>query len=566
MEPLLRNIEANAAIEPIYSVELDSELPKVYAYADDVSSVIRNSPGGTQALFNEYERLTRKSGLELNADKTEILRITSLPNERTTITISYLGEEHEIETCNKTKINGLILQQDEKRMKKENLQAAIERMQATFKKWTRRSLSTLGKILLVKTYGISQIIYLLQSLTVDDVDVKQINAVLYKFIWNRNYMAPKAPERLKREIVNKPIALGGLGMLNVTELDESLKLKALGRLFESSHPFLVVIRNKINLNEFFYPECSVTYDGVTTAGINLLRKDRQELIHREDLEGNKTMLGLLKELRIKRVVIKGKENSLLVFNLRIRGCWKVGHLNETQINSLKPVMDKKLHDRLRKVVLSRYNGQLADLSHCYFVNNAFKALTKLSSKEIRTSRMNKEPICVYKVGLILSPNESINWANRVRKLTSTKLKDTMLRIAHGEIYTKEKLHRFGLVDSEICPRCDQVETLAHKFFKCEYVKEIWKCVLATTNKLRINPIDINSLDYDVPDSFLASNLDNNQAIMTLQAEILKRILSLSDTQDYLIHPKMLVRLATNHLIKRERKDLLRDQLKALLSD
>ena len=75
MEPLLRNIDENQNIEQLDSVALESSLPKSYAYADDVNVVLKNNPNGLQEIFNEYGRLTRASGLELNADKTEIMQL-----------------------------------------------------------------------------------------------------------------------------------------------------------------------------------------------------------------------------------------------------------------------------------------------------------------------------------------------------------------------------------------------------------------------------------------------------------------------------------------------------------
>ena len=71
MEPLLKNIKSNPDIEVIKTTLLNCELPKVYAYADDVNCIMRDSHPSLNALFKEYERLTKQSGLELNAEKTE---------------------------------------------------------------------------------------------------------------------------------------------------------------------------------------------------------------------------------------------------------------------------------------------------------------------------------------------------------------------------------------------------------------------------------------------------------------------------------------------------------------
>ena len=42
MEPLLCNIEANNRIKPVRSTLAGCELPKIYAYADDVNALILN--------------------------------------------------------------------------------------------------------------------------------------------------------------------------------------------------------------------------------------------------------------------------------------------------------------------------------------------------------------------------------------------------------------------------------------------------------------------------------------------------------------------------------------------
>ena len=53
VEPLLRNIEENASIEAITSNQLRSNLPKAYAYADDVTTITKNTIGGIEAIFSE---------------------------------------------------------------------------------------------------------------------------------------------------------------------------------------------------------------------------------------------------------------------------------------------------------------------------------------------------------------------------------------------------------------------------------------------------------------------------------------------------------------------------------
>ena len=137
MEPLLANIEANLEITPIKSADLNVDLPKELAYADDVSVISQNKTSSLLAVFNEYSRLTRLSGLELNADKTEIMQLnnsTKLGSPPKRFNIRYLAKD--LETCKETKINGILFQQNEYSMKMAYVDSVVEKMYSILKKWS----------------------------------------------------------------------------------------------------------------------------------------------------------------------------------------------------------------------------------------------------------------------------------------------------------------------------------------------------------------------------------------------------------------------------------------------
>jgi len=85
-------------------------------------------------------------------------------------------------------------------MRATNLEAVLKKVDGQLSRWSSRSLSLLGKILVLKTFGISQVIYLMQSIKLEDDDIKKLKNLLYKFLWNRNYLAAKAPERIKLKL------------------------------------------------------------------------------------------------------------------------------------------------------------------------------------------------------------------------------------------------------------------------------------------------------------------------------------------------------------------------------
>ncbi len=69
---------------------------KSAAYADDISVICEKSYECIQQVFYEYERLTQRSGLELNADKTEILNLNS--KDKDLIIFRYNDKSFEIST------------------------------------------------------------------------------------------------------------------------------------------------------------------------------------------------------------------------------------------------------------------------------------------------------------------------------------------------------------------------------------------------------------------------------------------------------------------------------------
>jgi hypothetical protein len=80
---------------------------KASGYSDEIAIVCRNNLGSVQEVILEYERLTSKSGLELNADKTEILRIGHSNEHEVLLSIKYMGIAYKIRNANQMKISGI---------------------------------------------------------------------------------------------------------------------------------------------------------------------------------------------------------------------------------------------------------------------------------------------------------------------------------------------------------------------------------------------------------------------------------------------------------------------------
>ena len=566
MEPMLKNIEKNDRICGITSQGLNGEIPKLYAYADDVNAIIKNDLGSIQKLFNEYSRLTNLSGLELNADKTEIMPIKS-GNVRINLAnlnfrITYGAETHIIKTCVTTKINGISFQQDEDRMRDENVASVIRKTEDQLKKYSRRNLCILGKILIVKTFCVSQVIYLMQSMRLTAENFKNIKKTLYKFIWNRHFMAAKAPERVKREIINKPIKKGGFGMLDVEKLDDSLKLRALGRLENSTHPMLSRIRDKLDLRDFFFPEDKLQYDGVLAKATALIRENRQKSWENDLIKSNLAYVWAIKSTRVIKALNQAGRNSLAYLALRRANVSTIGELNRGQLMSIRPFLNRNFYSTIEESNQVPLVGLAAPGEFAYnlVAGDRLLSLNKLSSKEIRAACCIDDQEIIFKIGLLVTPNESLSVMTEINRLTSVRHKDILIRVLHGELYSKDRLSRYGLVESAECPRCLGIETLYHKYFECPYAVAIWKRCLKLTEKLR----QLVRSQEELLEKIYTSS-EPNLTSLTIHSEIMLRIRGFKD-EDHLLLPKLIVKSAIASLIKKETNPDTRNKIATLLND
>ena len=147
IDPQIRNIEMSQYI-PELSLTADCKI-KTLAYADDIAVITKNSDDLFNKIFAEYGKLTKISGLTLNADKTEILNLSNSDKQSTEA--SYLDKyltlshKHEITIC------GSCLTLDSARSYEVNITNKISKLCKQLNYWKSRQLSINGKMIIIKT-------------------------------------------------------------------------------------------------------------------------------------------------------------------------------------------------------------------------------------------------------------------------------------------------------------------------------------------------------------------------------------------------------------------------------
>jgi hypothetical protein len=177
-------------------------------YADDTCIYLKDLDQVIPCL-KVLESFSYVSGLRLNLKKTEGLCIGSI--------CGYIPDETTIKwpTC-PIRYLGIFIGNDEKLCYKHNWISKLEKLQKLLDSWRSRNLTLFGRVLIIKTFGIPQLLFSASLLHVPDGLIKKANKILYNFIWG-------ARDKIKRRVVINAIEDGGLGMCDLETQFTALK-------------------------------------------------------------------------------------------------------------------------------------------------------------------------------------------------------------------------------------------------------------------------------------------------------------------------------------------------------
>ncbi len=192
METLIRNLENNKSVKNLHVNGI--KLNKVTAYADDVAILTSDSVSIKNAL-KIYEQFSAVSGLYINPEKTEVLNLKRFyANE--TLQLDIYGSDVQLNTNKEITICGKTFSLDPQIEETKNINDKIDKLERQLNMWRKRKLTIEGRILVVKTFAISQTLYTMQNTFYSANKLKKIESIIYKYIWN-------GIDRVKRDVIKK---------------------------------------------------------------------------------------------------------------------------------------------------------------------------------------------------------------------------------------------------------------------------------------------------------------------------------------------------------------------------
>ena len=116
-------------------------------------------------------------------------------------------------------------------------------MVQTVNRWNNRDISLYGRIILCKTFLLSQINYVVQSLSLPEHVLNEIDNVFFKFIWKKRGSNKRVIEKIKRKFLCLDVKQGGLKMISIKDQQKIYHIKWIAKVAKENDSSIANLAN-----------------------------------------------------------------------------------------------------------------------------------------------------------------------------------------------------------------------------------------------------------------------------------------------------------------------------------
>jgi len=475
--------------DKIKGINVGTHEYKLSQYADDSYLFLRDVESIKNAL-SDIERFSSVAGLKLNLEKTEGIWLGNYkdhPPDFNAITF----------TNEPLKCLGIFVGHDKVKCEEYNWVPKLERLQNMLYAWKNRELTLFGKALVIKVLGISKLIFNFMMLEVDKYKVKQINKILYEFLWNKR-------ERIQRKTLIADVEKGGICMVDIESKIQATKAAWVKHIISENKwngilqheieklGFTVDLLLKCNFTstkEFpcitkipsFYQDVFTCFNKCKSSGI---KKDSDN-VFREIIWGNnmfkinnmclyeKTWLksGIIyvKDLIVDEQFAKSQD---IIDKLESKSNWIA------EYTRVKKVMQRTLRD------LNLSNVKYINIrenKYVFYINKRFVHIKDVTTKEIYNifvSRKLERP----KMEHVWCKEFNINkfqttwngiYKRKIKSMAMPKMQEFSYKVLNNILVSGKIVNKWNKNVSEKCDVCSCDNTAKHMLYECERVQNIW---------------------------------------------------------------------------------------------
>ena len=484
MEPLLNRIRKTDAIRGITVSETEIKLS---AYADDLTLILDGSEPSLRNVITVFDDFNTATGLKLNMSKTIctwIGRVRYLPPICQDLNMQWLAEGGALDVL------GVKVFADAQRTRNSNYSQKLKEMEETMSPWLQRSLTPLGRVILVKSLLLAKFVHLFAAIeNPDKAYMAKLESLLFKFIWGKK-------DKIKRGIAKRQFLEGGIAAPDVESFASALKISWIRRWLdtkESSWKLLVnekfIISNNLNIFQCAIGELQIRnlelpefWNQVLKAWAHVKHNSSGA----DDFMAQPLLLNrsLNIELSLSPQQLRTlKAHDIMyvkqLYNFRSRK-WITAREMMDKWNYLGIMTCNQLVSSIpREWRSAQRRDQPVDGVSMLQALISAESPTKWAYKTLVSSKLSDQCSCESK--WMTEFGSSPDWRITIKNLTESskniELRWLQFRILHKILPTRKMLKIFKLVDNDQCVFCKEaVETDLHLFVHCSRVKTFWDII------------------------------------------------------------------------------------------
>ena len=479
----------------VRGIPINNEQLKISQYADDSIFFLDGSEDSLKECVHTIDFFYTLSGLKMNYDKSSLVWIGSKKNSPDRIcsnfnftwitdqVFEYLGITFSV---NLSSIPDL------------NYGKALSSINSLIGQWSKRNLTVLGKVVVVKSLLLSKLTYVATALpSPSKTFLTNLQSLFFKFIWG-------STDRIKRDQLVQNYNQGGVKMVNIYNYIKSLKLRWIRGIGLSSDKwvrfFNYYFYRSYRCNSFF----EVGRESLSTFANNIPNTFWKDVIF--------TWIDVLKCFY---------ESNDVDWNiLKLQSIWyntnfQVNHapifcklMYDVGVRCVNDILDSNgnfyshctfndkygssvdfltyhgivcsIKDTLRRHSLTTFDV----ISNCVYSPFPFKVFIRFKNKSKNlynhlTFNKHYDPLSRTKWNIKLSLDiDCNNWSKiNIRPFLSTndtKLQWFQFRITNRILSCNSFLKKIKVKDNDFCSFCKgDVETIVHIFYDCSIVSAFW---------------------------------------------------------------------------------------------
>ena len=495
MEVMSSHIRQATNIKGLEIGHREHKIVKIVQYADDSTLFLSNSSDMRKAI-QLLETFGQVAGTSLNLNKCEGLWLGS--------------SKHRQNGCNLFNIKwptdpirclGIHIGHDSNQCNKLNFENKVQEIEDILQQAKKRTITLFGKVCIIKTLAISKIIYVAMCLTVPDKAIKEINQMIFGYLWGKR-------DRIKRKSTVNTLEKGGLNMIDLKSQISTMRASWASRIVTApadslwsylpksylsifGDDYLILKTTIVNKTMFpslkqipeFYQDVVLSYNKSKI----MSHEDFHNNIMNQPIWGNRFIKLKKETLLFKTWVSYG---IIAMKNLKIDN----GKLDVDYLYSVvteKRELYREVHilqNALKQAKVTLSIDPTRDTNIPIHFHH---------TDEIYTWGPHKSKFYNNKLieEVVIPPTSETYWQRatslraakdvihksyiqKVKQLKDKKLAETNFKILNNILPCSKNLCKWGIGDTDLCCFCQEEENVSHLLYQCPHVKDIWEAVSA----------------------------------------------------------------------------------------